>query len=266
MDRSGLQLGGTTTFLDQSSLAFASCGTFTQSPRTGGDILPPTVTNCSATPTSLPGTGGGITISATVTDNVAVASVSAHVTAKKPGTSHVAFDATVDLAAPAGSSAYSGTLAVPPSIDVGTRTYEVAIIASDSSGNVRHQRPHPDCTFTQASGDSVPPHIANCSISPHSLPAAGGQVAVSADVTDNIAVAQVIASVVVGNSTVSTTLVRQANGFTYTGTLSIPANSGAHALTLQPRVAATDSSGNVASRDCGTLHVARGGPAAPHGR
>ncbi|HEU4753031.1 MAG TPA: Ig-like domain repeat protein, partial [Armatimonadota bacterium] len=223
----------------------ASCGTVTVA---AGDFTPPVIGTCSISPTSLPASGGVVTIRATVTDNVSVQAVTA--TILKPDGS------SVDLALARGTGDnWSGTFTAEANTGTAAAVYRVRLRAVDPSSNSAGM----DCspfTVAAAAPDRTRPVIRSCKLSPKSL-SSGGVVTIQATVTDNVAVGTVVATITRLSTTATVTLTHT-TGTAYTGTFSPPANPTRSNQTYRVRLQATDTAGNrSAVRNCGTFTVRR---------
>lgn len=103
------------------------------------------VSNPAASPSSLPATGGNVTISASVTGQNTVTAVSAHITGDLVNPS----DQPMSLVSGRYATIYNATSAPPPppSGGSGSYNYTVTITATDNQGNVASAT----TSFTQAS-------------------------------------------------------------------------------------------------------------------
>lgn len=230
--------------------ATADCGSVTVATP---DSQAPVISACQVAPRSLLARGGVVTITATVTDDVAVSTVRAIIT--RPDGTQVPVNLTSQ-----GGSNYLGNYAVPANSGATPQNYQVVINAQDSSGNPATA----DCgTVTVAVPDPAAPVITNCVVTPTALAAGGGTVTVTADVTDNVSVQSVAAEVQRPDGSKFSAQLSAAGGSGYTGTFQLPANDTAGVLTYAVRLIATDPSGNEAAQDCGTVTVAASDREAP---
>jgi parallel beta-helix repeat protein len=216
------------------------CGTFSVG---GADSTPPVIVSCQLSPTELPPTGGAVTVNAVVTDNISVRTVQGRIS-RPDGTVAV-----VDLQPGAGNS-YTSIFQAPANSATSDQTYTVFVVAIDGGNNTTITR----CgTFVVLAPDTQAPVISACMVQPRRLPSPGGDFTITATVTDNRSVASVVAHVAgpSGTSDVSLSLA----GSTYTGVFTAPANLSAQDVNYQVTVTATDSSGNPATMDCGTVSV-----------
>jgi len=225
------------------NLTTSDCGTVTVATP---DNQAPVISACQVTPRALLARGGTVTITATVTDDVAVNSVRAVIT--RPDGVQVP----VALASQGGNN-YQGTYAVSPNAGATAQSYQVEIRALDNSGN----QATVDCgAVTVAVPDTTAPVLLNCAIAPRALPASGGSVAVTADATDNVSVQSVVAEIQRPDGTIVTAQLTSTGGSGYRGTIDLPANDTNATLTYLVRLVATDSTGNRTTQDCGAVTVA----------
>lgn len=199
---------------------------------TVADAMPPVITNAVASPATQEA-GGSVTIMADVTDDVAVASVSAHVTG-------LSTDVNLTMANPSGSTwSASRTYAA-------TGSYAFTVWALDTSGNAASK------TGSFAIQDRTSPVIASVAATPTST-TPGGAINVTAVASDNGALASVAAHVI-GPSFDTNLSMARASGSTwfvnrtYTGT-------GSYAFSVW----AVDAAGNAASKT-GSFSISQAPP------
>jgi hypothetical protein len=134
--------------------------------------------------------------------------------------------------------------------------------AVDSQGNVAVAGSSTDpalgrVEFTVAYVDQVAPALNNCQVTPRSLPSTGGDVQISAVVTDADGVASVTATVTKPDGTkVQVPLTRQGNTNTFAGTYTAAGNPTFSLQTYHVSITAVDRTGNQAVSDCGDFTVA----------
>ena len=105
--------------------------------------------------------------------------------------------------------------------------------------------------FRLTPADSSPPVLANCSVTPASRNAAGGNFTLSVEATDNEGVQTVVAEVTRPDMTVvNVSLVQQETTNTYSGVFTAPANTGASPESYQVEFRATDTSSNESTMPC----------------
>jgi hypothetical protein len=230
--------------------ATADCGAVTVN---APDNQAPVIGACQVTPRALLAAGGTVTITASVTDDMAVSTVRALIT-RPDGTL-----TSVTLSAQGGNN-YQGTFAVPANTGGNPQTYQVEIRATDNSGN----QSTADCgSFIVAIPDPTAPVLINCNITPRALPSGGGTATITADATDNVSVQSVIAEIQRPDGTTTTVQLTSTGGSGYQGALTLPANDTNLARTYLVRLVATDPSGNRATEDCGVVTVAATDRVAP---
>jgi hypothetical protein len=114
-----------------------------------------------------------------------------------------------------------------------------------------------DLAASAGSGGGSAPVISNVQVTARSLPAAGGSTSVSADVTSASSLSSVIVTVTPpAGSAFTVTLNRVQTSNTFIGSVTLPANSSSSIATYRLSVSATDTSGNTATVDAGTVTVA----------
>ena len=232
---------------------FVPCGSVT----VNADTQPPVLSNPQANPAQLPQGGGSSTLSVNATDDQGVSTVIAVVTAPDGSQSTVTLvrNTTGDL------TQYTGIFTAPAG-PVGTpATYTLRFIATDTSGNAAAIN-GPNITVGT---DTLAPTISNVQVTPRNLGADGGMVTVSADVTDNVGVGPVTATLTPPAGSPITVTLQQVTALrkprvpgdgTYQGTLTVPANTAFSPLPYAVSVAAKDTSGNAATADGGSVTVA----------
>lgn len=225
-------------------------------PPTEGDEDPPVITNCTVTPRTLGPAGGGVTVRANVQDNRGVSRVTARFTIAGPSSAGEV------IVVPGGITAtlvevspgtYEGTATLPANPSPNPVVYDVRVIAEDTSSN---QAQEPCGQVTVAAGDAEAPVISACSVTPTQLTPLGGQLALSATVTDNVGVASVRARILRPNGTTALVTLTRGAGDTFTGSFNVPVNISGQNQTYTVHVDATDSSGNQTTMPCGDVTVA----------
>ena len=139
------------------------------------DNSPPTVTDATLTPATLPVTGGQITVSATVSDPNGEALTNVYALLYRDG-----FQYTTVYLSDLGGGSYSGTFGLGNNTDAMPHVYTAAIVASNDVGLSTIMPASGSCT---QANDSAPLVVTNASLTPASLPAAGGTITVTATVT-----------------------------------------------------------------------------------
>ncbi len=209
------------------------------------DTTPPFVSECGFNPTQLPQAGGKIDLYVVATDDTAVAVVRARI-ARPNGTNTV-----FDLVAGA-NNRFTGSFTAPGNFSGSPQQYGIYFEALDAGGNLRDVT----CGFATVAADQTAPAFIRCDLSPSVLSSQGGTVAVTAEVTDDVAVFQVVGSVRrPDNSTADFALVRQPDG-TFRGTFLAPANTATADQTYTVTLKARDTSNNAAEQLCGSFVVA----------
>ncbi|MFN3651776.1 MAG: hypothetical protein ACK47B_19550 [Armatimonadota bacterium] len=210
------------------------------------DRQAPLIPSCSLDPTVLGPAGGTVTVTLEAKDNVDVAKAEAIV--------HLpAGDERVTLARATGDT-FSGTFTAPANSGPVEMTIGVEVEVADAAGNTSRA----GCGDVRVQRDATPPSLSNCSVTPRSLPASGGDVVIRADATDDVGVTRVQAKVTRPDLTVETILLARTSGDTFEATYTAAANSGSTAATYSVEIGAEDGALNLATEPCGTFEVAAG--------
>jgi len=229
--------------------AVLRCGTVTvETP----DIAPPVFQRTSLLPSHRSAAGGAFFIEAEVSDNRGVVGVVATVTGPN------SFSTTIPLMLV--GNVYEGTFNGPPNSSGVDEEYAVSLEARDAASNattafagiVSVLRP-----------DSEPPVLVNCDVRPRAFLSAGGTVRFLADATDNAGVERVEVRITGPGATMSTVVLFRGEGGDFEGQTVAPSNPGPGPATYAVEFAAIDTSGNVATVDCGTYEVAAPDASAP---
>ena len=223
--------------------AQAAAGSCTQCFATGG----PVISAASASPSSLPATGGTVTVSANVTEsdsdgNNLISNVFAR----------YFIDGIDQGYAPLNSNGGGSTYTVDFGFGNNTtqaHTLTIEVTAQDTLGNSASCMATPAVSYA---ADTTPPVISTIVLTPTPLPVAGGTLSISATVTDNGAndtgVASVQALILCNNVEVtSIALNNGGSGNTYLGAYNVPLNRSTGALTYTVIIVATDNAGNTAA-------------------
>ncbi len=219
----------------------------------GVDDVSPVIIDCALGTDTLPVEGGLVPIDATIVDNVAVEYVQALVI--RPDTTSFA----VPLE-PGSENDFSADIPIPLNPDPVEKVYTVKLFAYDAVGNETHV----DCgTITQEAADGVAPEIVSCSVDPTELPHTGGQINLTAVITDNVGVGAVKATVTpAGGSPVDVPLTR-GSGDNWSALFTLAGNAASMPVVYTVALKAEDAAGNSTSQDCGTVTVAAPDTTAP---
>jgi hypothetical protein len=212
-----------------------------------GDNTAPKIVSCKVTPTSLTSAGGSVSIVVTVTDNQAVASVSATLD-QTDGTS-----TQVALTLVSGSK-YFAAFAAPANTGTAAQVYTVTLRAMDAAGNATTG----DCgSFTVAAPvpDRSRPSLTHCKVTPRTLPSRGGAITISVTATDNVGIANVTATISNPDRTATTLALSHQSGNTYSATYMLPANTSRKNLKYRISLIASDAAVNTRSVSCGSVTV-----------
>lgn len=223
--------------------ATLACGKVTVCPP---DITPPVIQSCNSTPPSIPQPGAPVTVQATVTDDQGVGPVTAKALDGDGGM-------VMTTLAPVGGNDFEGTLNIPANPRIGPIVWDVTLEARDLAGNAATG----DCPDVMVQGtDTVPPAIANCVVAPTTLPGIGGDVDVTADVTDANGLALVQVEIGDGKKALQTVpMILQGVGPQYRATVTLPANESATPMTYTVTIIAEDNAGNISTQGCDNVLV-----------
>jgi len=222
-----------------------ACGSFTVLKNAA-----PAIPACDVSPNSRGPAGGEFTVTATVTDDIAVTSVFASINGPNmiPSASMALDSGTAQ------NGVYKGTFNLPANSSGSVQTYYVNVTAQDGlSGETTEF-----CEAVQVDPNQ-PPTIKICDVTPDSLPATGGTFTVSATVLDDVGVTCVEAEVDGPNPVGTVTLTLQSGTATngvWQGTFDVPANGTASPQLYEVDVTAKDGLGGSTTEDCETVSVA----------
>ncbi len=219
------------------------------------DEEPPSVTNPSTTPGFLPYTGGTVTISADVVDEDGIQSVGADAS----GSNGVYL--TVELLPTGSGDTYSATLDIPANFTDESVPYTVLITAEDKTGRSWVEGAGGPEVAAQPQFDE-PPAVSDPSVTPLSLPAAGGPVTIAATATDDQSISEVYAAITLPGGGFATVTLDAISSTRFEGVYTAPANAGATPATYGVGITATDDVGQSDSIDAGDFTVAAAAPPA----
>ena len=221
------------------------------------DEEPPVIADPSAAPANLPPDGGTITISADVTDVDGVASVFATLSSSDGFTDSVTL-------LPAGPTTYGRTYGIPGNASNDPVSWTIEIWAEDGVGRQTS-------AFTggvEVAGQppfDEPPIVWDPSVSPTSLPSAGGAVTIAVSASDLRGITASAAAITASDGTASFVDLQPISADRFEGTFEAPANPSTEPVTYTVTASAQDDIGQETRIDAGTFVVA-GQPAAPASR
>ena len=210
----------------------------------------PDVFDTDLDPTTLPHTGGDVTISASATDDRAISEVYAVITA--PGG-----DETVLPLDGVSASRYSGTWTAPSNATPDDIVYAVQVSALDDIGQ-QDTEDAGDVTVAAESSDNEPPVLSDFFATPSILGYEGGSVELEVKATDPDGIETVGATVhLAGGEDLDVPLSVEdpSSPDTYSGEVDIPGNAANHSLTHTVELAARDARGAEASEIMGEIIV-----------
>ena len=201
------------------------------------DATPPAITSVGLSPATLPVTGGGIKVTATVTDPNQRAIPSVTGTLYRDGY----YVNGVTLSNGGSGSVYTGTIA---SSGNNTTSADYVYTATVSASNdLGLSNSATTIGNTVQAHDNMPPLLSNLSLSPVNLPVTGGQITLMATVTDpnGRAVPSVTASLYRNGSYAGNNITLSNGGFgnVYTGNFGVGGNTGSIPYVYTASVTAT---------------------------
>lgn len=197
-------------------------------------------------PTLLPSQGGDVLARVLATDNLGVSGV--HAVLFHPDES----ETRVQLPE-VSPGKFEGTLTLPANPDPQQRIYLVEFEATDINGNTNRL---PGIQVTVDVADLDPPVIQSCLLDPTELPHTGGQVTLTAVVTDNVGVGTVTATITPEGGPPVDAPLTQGSGDIWSTNFSLAGNAAAAPVVYTVTIKAEDGAGNSVSEPCGTVTVA----------
>jgi hypothetical protein len=210
---------------------------------------PPVVSNATISPSgSLPYTGGNVSVSADVVDDVGVAQVYTVVTAQ---------DGTVQAfeMLPTGPTSFSTSVQIPANYRDETFDYTFVVQAVDTNG-VQSEAPAGEIQLDAQPQFDERPAVSDPSVSPRSLPAGGGPVTIEATATDNRSISEVYAVVTLPGGGTATVPLEPISFSRFSGVFNAPASTHATAEQYGVQITALDDIGQSDTIDAGTFSVA----------
>ncbi len=218
------------------------------------DDEPPTITATDVAPSGLPSSGGVITITAEVVDDVGVAGVDATVYAPDGGASGVAL-------APTGPTTFTATFVVAPNGTDSAVNWNVEIRAVDTNGGEA-------MAFTggvEVAGQpqfDEPPIVDDATVAPAALPPEGGTVTIGVTAWDLRGITDASATVTGPDGTPASVELQPVSADRFEGSFGAPANTGPTEARYGVTVAVHDDIGQETTADAGTFTVAGRPPVA----
>jgi probable HAF family extracellular repeat protein len=208
---------------------------------------------CEVSPETLPSTGGSVTISVRITDDVGVSSAGASISGPQivPG---------VTLSLQSGTAQdgiWEGSFSAPPNTGMSSEVYDVDVNATDTIGLTDSDECGSVTVQPIENQDEVPPAILSCSIDPIFMPNTGGDLTIRAEVVDDLGLTSVVARITRPNgSSTNVTMDRQGASDDFLGVFAVPANKSLDPVFYSVLVIATDGGNNTDEEECGILRVA----------
>ena len=210
----------------------------------------PVVTNASVTPTSLPATGGAVTIRADATDpDGTVSEVHADITSPDGSVT------TVTMTQPSADAPYETSWTAPANTAEAAAEHVVSVAAVDDEGALG------SAEAGSVTVEGVPPFdelpdVFDTALTPATLPATGGEVTIGASATDDRAVSEVYAVVTAPGGASSHVPMEPVKSSRYEAVFAVPANVRFAPSAYQVEVVALDDIGQQGSESAGTITVA----------
>lgn len=224
------------------------------------DVTPPTINSPLVTLSTLPSSGGQVTIKAVVTDDQGVVA-RVWVEIQKPDGSTVS----ADLSYTQGTS-YQAQWTAPANALGNPAIYKLTLKARDVAGNNCLSSPMTVTVAGAQVADRTPPAISNAVVTPNTLRFTGGIIVIRADVTDDSGVKRVWAEVKKYDGSTNTVELTQAQGTTYKAQWAAPANPsvGGNTITYSVSIKAQDTANNSSSSSALSMTVSGvGNPPTP---
>lgn len=208
---------------------------------------PPVISSASFSPTSLPNTGGLITVTAHVVDDAGVQAVFAQLSGDLGGDIPMSY---------AGSDNYTGTFDIGPNHSEIPLTFYVQVYATDID-----DAPADHYAGQGSVAETIPfdelPMVWDPSVTPTSLPVSGGTVTLAVTAADTRGILEVYALLATGPGDTPDYVPLDPISFDrFQSTFWLPANTSNSALTYFVNFVAVDDAGQQASVEGSTVTVA----------
>ena len=169
-------------------MAFAMAWSLSAAAVSEEDPSPPTLSNFSATPSTLPYQGGPVELRIDAVDPDGIDSVGATVYLADGG----AFGLELTVADPSQPDTYSGSASIPANFTNDSVSHGIEVLASDTVGDQTLEIVGNIDVEGQPQFDE-PPDVFDPEVTPTILPSEGGEVSISASATDDRAISEVYA-------------------------------------------------------------------------
>jgi hypothetical protein len=203
----------------------ALLGSVTQSPN-----FTPTVTASSISPSSVPITGGQITVSATISNGAPLKTVKASIL------NNGVVVSTITLTNGGSGSTYTGVYNAQPNVSGTAITYTSNVTVVDILSQTSTTLVSGSCAQATDTAPAV-----SASITPANLAWQGGLITISASVTTPVSVHGVKANIVLNGTVVGTITLKNTSGNVYSATYNAPPNKTSTANTYTATITAQDS-------------------------
>lgn len=224
----------------------------------GGEDRAPTIGGGQVNPATLTYEGGTVVLTGEVEDDCGIGSVHGEVV--NEGFASFFEMHPVGPGSFVTATLYQGEAQLPPNY-LESPVYYVAVMeAEDTNGSIEHAFSG-EVEVAGAPAFDEAPYVANATLSPRTLGAAGGLVTIGADASDNRSVANAFAIVTLPDKSQREVPLEPVSSQHFEGTFLAPANLGAAPEEYSVVVYAGDDIGQTGSESAGSFTVAA--PAAP---
>jgi hypothetical protein len=212
------------------------------------DETPPTISNPTVSPSSLPKEGGSVTISANIFDESGITAAWATVTGQDGfGQSVGIFDF--------GGNFFSGGIDIPQNFTDQTLSYQVEVGAVDGNG-LSSTEPAGEIQVEAQPQFDEAPFVFDPSVEPDDLPSTGGAVTIQASASDDRAISEVYAVVTGPGGTTTLVSMEGISSSRFQGVFDAPPNASTSPVLYSVEITALDDIGQFDTESAGFITVA----------
>lgn len=226
--------------------AAAACG------EEGGEDTGPLIPWATATPSSLPFSGGTITVTAKVEDDCGVQQVYGEIFSSEGGFFPFQMLPSEDINSNA--RIYRAEFAAPANYQEWAVSYQTNISAEDTNGAFEYAFAG-ETEVEAAPQFDEPPYVTEATLTPRNLPHTGGRVTIGADISDTRSVSYAFAIVTTPSEKQIEVPLEPVSWLHYEGHFKAPSNPGTGHPTYSVRVYGQDDIGQETSESAGTFTV-----------
>jgi hypothetical protein len=226
--------------------AAAACG------EEGGEDTAPLIPWATATPATLPSSGGTITVTAKVEDDCGVQQVYGAIESSEGG--NYAFEMLPYEDIDSNARIYRAEFAAPANYREWAVYYAVNISAEDTNGGYNFVYAGETEVEAAPQFDEAP-YVTNATLTPQNLPHTGGRVTIGADISDTRGVSYAFAIVTTPSEKQIEVPLEPVSWLHYEGHFKAPSNPGTGHPTYSVRVYGQDDIGQETSESAGTFTV-----------